>query len=176
MHQALYERANPSFSHVRLDQFQSWSLDPRNFFYVLLYKRSFLGLFFALSLKPETFNDLINYNRQKISITEADIANPEEEKSIYLLSSFSLDNGVLSLLFSRLYAYLIINQETLREIGLITTQKDIEKLVERMNFRHRNKLDDEGKALHSYTATLDEMVRAEEFIRALFPKKHCKEI
>ena len=175
IHQVLHEKVNPPFSRVGLDQFRKWNLNPQNFFYVLLYKNSFLGLIFALNLKPSVFDQLIAMQKRKNELTQDDFADPDETGSIYLLSSFSLDASVTTLLITRLYAYLVINQEQIQDIGLITAQRDVQKLANRMNFQHRDVLDNEGMQLRSYSAPLQEMIRGEEFIRALFPRKSCEE-
>jgi transcriptional regulator with XRE-family HTH domain len=175
VHQILHEKVNPPFSRVGLDQFRKWNLDPQNFFYVLLYKNTFLGLFFALNLKPSVFDQLIAMQKRKIDLTQDDFIDPDETGSIYLLSSFSLDASVTTMLIRRLYAYLVVNQDHIKDIGLITAQSDIQRLAERMSFRHQDILSDAEMELHSYSAALQEMIRGEDFVRALFPKKSCVE-
>jgi hypothetical protein len=125
IHQVLHEKANPPFSRDRLEQFQKWSLNPQNFFYALMYKRSFLGLLFALDLKSSVFDQLIALKKRKSDITEDDFIAPGETGSIFLLTSFSLDANVTTMLIIRLYAYLVINQDRIKDIGLITALSDV---------------------------------------------------
>ena len=176
IHQILHEKANPPFSRVGLDQFQKRNLNPQNFFYVMLYKNTFLGLFFALNLKPSVFDQLIAMQKRKVDLTQNDFIDPGESGSFYLLSFFSLDTSVTTMLIRRLYTYLVVNQNHIEDIGLITAQSDIQRMAERMNFQHQDVLSDAGMELHSYGATLQEMIRGEDFIRALFPRKSCEEV
>jgi hypothetical protein len=173
LHQALYDDLIPDYAGVDLPHFKEWSLDPRHFFQILLYKDSFLGLLFALRLRPEAFEEIVHFRKHKRQITEEDFAAIDAPASFLILSAFSFHPRILSTLFLKLTTHIILHQRTTRKVGLTTTLADVERMADRMNLRHVNVWKTGGEEIHSYALEIRELLRGEEVLRALFPKKSC---
>ena len=174
VHQLLYDDIYDGFASVELERFKEWSLDPRHFFQVLLYKETFLGLLFALRLKETAFDELLDFRRGRASIAFDDIADFDEEGSLFILSSYAFHPKVLSILFMKLTAHLITHQESYHRLGLTTGLPEVERMVERIDMRHRNAFHgDVGEEIHSYSISLEELFRNEEILRTLFPRNEC---
>jgi hypothetical protein len=171
IHQALYDSVNSGFGKVGLERFREWSLDPRHLFQVLLYKDTVLGILFALRLKPEVFERILRFEQSKAQISPEDFAEIDEDSSLYVLSSFALHPRFLSILYMRLVAHLIVHQRTIRQFGLVTSLPEVERMADRMNLRHRAVRRDNDEEIHAYASTVKEMLRGEEVLRALFPRK-----
>ena len=171
LHQMIYQRLNPGFTAVSIEKFEKWSLRPGNFFQILLYKGMFLGLLFALRLKPETFEDIIHFRKRKNEISEKDFASMDEPASYYLLSAYALNRDFLAPLLARLYAHFLSHEKSIEKIGFITMQDDLLRLGNRLkleNILHRNI---EGERVYSMAASLPQMMRGEEILRILFPRR-----
>jgi len=171
IHLNLHTHINPPFSRLSLEQFETWSLHPDSFFYVVLYKRTFLGLLFAQRLKWESYLDLMEFRRQKNDLTLEDLADAHEEAGINLIAHFSFDSRVTSMLMVRLYAYLIAHQETIREVGIYTPLEDLHRVAERMNLQPRHVRQIDGHRYKAYRNTLHQVMACEGAMRLLFPKK-----
>ncbi len=175
VHQVLYESVNPNFTRVERRQFDQWCMDPRNFFYTLLYKNTFLGLLFALRLKKEPFDSLIALKKRKSDISSSDIADMEESASMYMLSSFSLDKSVSSMLFARFYAHVISHHKSIERIGVVTPRKDVGRLALRMNISFAgNMKKDDDEVIDAYSGTIFDLLSSREAIRMLFPRRGCR--
>jgi len=171
VHLNLHAHINPPFSRLSLEQFETWSLHPDSFFYVVLYKRTFLGLLFAQRLKWESYRELMEFRRRKNELTLDDLADADEEAGINLIAHFSLDSRVTSMLMVRFYAYLIAHQETIREVGIYTPLEDLHRVAERMNLPPRLIRQIDGHRYKTYRNTLEGIMASEGAMRLLFPKK-----
>jgi transcriptional regulator with XRE-family HTH domain len=171
VHQALYDSVNTGFARVELDKFREWSLDPRHLFHVLLYKDVILGLLFALRMKPESFEEVLRFERSKSQIDTEDFAELDAPSSLYILSSFALHPRFLSTLYLKLAAHLIVHQQTIEQVGLVTPLPEVERMADRMNLRHRAVWQEDDQEIHAYASTVKEMLRGEEVVRALFPRR-----
>lgn len=171
IHQALYDSINTGFARVEPEKFRAWSLDPRHLFHVLLYKDVVLGLLFALRMKPDSFEKILRFERSKSQIFSEDFAEIDAPSSLYILSSFALHPRFLSTLYLKLAAHLIVHQRTIRQVGLVTPLAEVERMADRMNLRRRAVRKENGEELRAYASTVKEMLRGEEVLRALFPRK-----
>jgi transcriptional regulator with XRE-family HTH domain len=171
VHQALYDSINTGFARVELDKFREWSLDPRHLFHVLLYKDVILGLLFALRMRPEAFEEVLRFQRSKSQIGSEDFAEINAPASLYILSSFALHPRFLSTLYLKLAAHLIVHQRTMEKVGLVTTLPEVERMADRMNLRRLASHGEGDERLHAYASTVKEMLRGEEVLRAIFPRK-----
>jgi transcriptional regulator with XRE-family HTH domain len=174
LHQNLHENLAPPHDRLSLEQLREWALHPESLFYVVLYKHTFLGLFFALRLRPERFEALMDFSLARPQLRTEDLARAGDEASILLLSLFALDSRVATLLLMRLYAHLIAHQDRIRELGLSTSLTEIERLVDRMELRvYRSRK--VGELTHvSYRNDLFNLLSNETAMRLLFPKESCQ--
>jgi transcriptional regulator with XRE-family HTH domain len=175
VHQNLYENLVPPYSRLRIEQLREWALHPSSLFYVTLYKRTALGLFFAVRLRPDPFDRLMAFEITKQELTTADFATEEEEGRILVLSLFSLDARVATLLLTRFYAHLITHQETTTEIGVATALPELEPVIEKIDLRVFGSKKAEGRTHLAYRNTLFNLLAGEGALHLLFPKKECPE-
>ncbi len=171
IHQSLYDSVNTGFAQVERSRFREWSLDPRHLFHVLLYKDVVLGLLFALRMRPEAFEEVLSFQRPKSRLDSGDFAGVDAPASLYILSFFALHPRFLSTLYLKLVTHLILRQRTMEKVGLVTTLPEVERLAARMNLRHLASYGQGDERLHAYANTFKEMLRGEEVLRAIFPRK-----
>ena len=89
INEMLHRSVNTPFTQVGLETFKRWMEYPGHLFTTVMYKESFLGLLFSLRLKPESFEEVMAFERMKADLTDEDFAAPHEEGSVYMLSFFS---------------------------------------------------------------------------------------
>jgi hypothetical protein len=175
IHQNLHENLVPPYNRLEIDRLREWAFHPESLFYVVLYKRTLLGLFFSVRLRPERFGALMEFRISRRELSVEDFAGEGEEASILLLSLFALDSRVASLLMMRFYAHLIAHQKSIRDVGLSTSLREIERLVERLDLRvHRSRKID-GITHVAYRNNLFNLLSGETAMRLLFPKSECPE-
>jgi transcriptional regulator with XRE-family HTH domain len=175
VHQSLHENLVPSYSRLELSQLREWALHPESLFYVVLYKRTFLGLLFAVRLQPERFEEIMAFRKMRRELTTEDFAREGERASILILSLFSLDSRVASLLLMRLYAHLAAHRRRIESVGLTSALQEVERMVERMDLRvhHSHKIEEETHV--AYRNDLFSLLSNETAMRLLFPKDECLE-
>jgi len=175
IHQNLHENLVPSYNRLRIEQLKAWALHPESLFFVVLYKHTLLGLFFSIRLRTECFDDLMSFRKMRRELSVEDFAREDEAASILLLSFFSLDSRVASLLLMRLYAHLVAHQNRIREVGLATSLPELERMVERMNLRVHGSKKIDGTTHIAYRNDLFNLLSNETAMRLLFPKEACRE-
>ena len=165
----LHIATTPLYSQLELEQFLSWSQHPSNLFLACEYKEGFVGLFFSLRLKQESFNKLLNFDMRKSEITEEDFASESEVGSDLLLSFYALNEKIASMLFVRHYAYLIAHQKSISEIGVITALDEVKKTVNNMNLSfYKSKKVDEQYVLEAFREKLGKVLATEYVIKMIF--------
>jgi len=169
----LHRSANTSFTRVDTEKFKVWIDYPGNLFLAVTYKTSFLGLLFTLRLKPGSFNKIIDFEMEKDALRKEDFAAPNEEGSVYLLSFFALSQEVATMLFRRLYAHLIANQEQTREAGFISSYEEAQALAQKLNLLRAGEHTCEGKQIIAFRSSLFSLMTSPMALRTLFPKHQC---
>jgi transcriptional regulator with XRE-family HTH domain len=169
----LHQGANTPFTQVSYAQFAQWIDHPGNLFIAVTYKASFLGLLFALRLKPKSFEKVLAFSMKKSDLKEADFAAPHEEGSLYLLSLFSLSPVVATLLFRRLYAHLIASQSTSREVGFVSSYEEAWTLAKRLGLDERDSVEMDKKTIKAFRTDLYTMMRTSQAIKIFFSKEPC---
>ena len=109
----LHQSLNHGSSQLSREQFKEWALHPDNLFLACEHKGTFLGLLFSARVKPEVLDRVVNFEMKKNEVTIDDFASFDEIGSMLLLSFFALNPKVATLLFIRLYAHLIANQNSI---------------------------------------------------------------
>ncbi len=175
IHQNLHENLVPSYSRLELRQLREWAYHPESLFYVTLYKQTFLGLLFGLRLRPEAFEEIMNFRKMRRELTIEEFAEPGAPASILLISLFSLDSRVASLLLMRLYAHLAAHRRQIESVGLTTALREVERLVDRMELRVYRSKRIEGRTHIAYRSDLFTLLSGETAMRLFFPKEECPE-
>ena len=172
----LHRNANHDFTQISLDQFKSWSMHPSNLFLACEYKQNFLGLFFAIRLKPESFDKIMNFTMQKREITQKDFASFDEMGCNYALSFYAANNKVATRLFIRYYAHLISNQKKIEEVGVATSYSDVVKITEGMNLhKHKSATMEDGTEVGSYRQNLSKIFASQKVVKMIFAQQECPE-
>ena len=172
----LHKAANHEYAQISIEQFKEWALHPSNLFLACEYKDGFLGLFFTIRLKPETFNKVLNFEMKKSDITVDDFASFDEMGCNYMLSFYALNHKVATMLFIRYYAHLIANQKSISEIGVVTALDEVKKVVNNMNLHyHSSKITDDNVKIKSYRQTLSNVLASENAVKMLLSKQDCPE-
>ena len=172
----LHQSLNHESSQLSREQFKEWALHHSNLFLACEHKGTFLGLLFAARVKPEVLDKIVNFKMKKNEVTEDDFASFDEEGSMLLLSFFSLNQKVATLLFIRLYAHLISNQKHIVDIGGITNSDEAKKLVSNMNLKYQNsKVTEDSIKIIGYKQSLSNVLASEYSVKMLLSKQECPE-
>lgn len=169
----LHRGVNTPFTRVDTLQFKEWIDHPGNLFAAVTYRTGFLGLLFALRLKPESFDALLRFERKKSDLAPEDFAAPNEEGSVYMLSFFAISQEVATMLFRRFYAHLIANQERTKEAGFISSFEEAQALARRLNLGSAGRKKHEGTEILAFRSDLFALMTSSMALKALFPKPGC---
>ena len=165
------------FNGLGSAQLESWALHNSNSFYGCEYKGEFFGLLFALRLKPEAFEKMMNFEMREKDLKNEDFASFEEQGSNLLLSFFAMNDKAASLLFIRYYAHLIAHQKIIENVGLVLIMEDAKRLLGKMNLTHSASFDrGEESKLESYRETLSNFLACEYVVKMILsPAPSCPE-
>jgi len=167
----LHKSINTPLTRVEEKQFKTWIENPANLFVAVTYKSSFLGLLFALRLKPEIFDAILRLQKRKADLKEEDFAAIDEDGSVYLLSFFALSPHIATQLFRRYYAHLVAYQQNTRETGFVSSFEEALLLAERFGLHQNGETESDGETVLAYRADLFDAMRSTTALKVLFPKK-----
>lgn len=171
MPQSIIEGLTSNYFAITQEHLKAWALHPGNLFLVAQNNSDFIGMFFSLRLKPNSFKKVIAFEMKVTELSDKDFADFEEEACNMPFSFFAYNDKVASLLFLRYYAHLISNQDTIIEVGTTPLLEGGKKLVEKMHLKHiENK-----EALSSYSAPIEDVLINEEVLKMIFLKQECPE-
>ena len=112
----------------------------------------------------------------KKEIAENDFASFEEQGSMLLLSFFAMNPKVATLLFIRLYAHFIANQNNIVDIGGITNSDEAKKLISNMNLQYHNSMTTKDNVkMTAYKQSLSDILASEYAVKMLLSKQECPE-
>jgi len=169
----LHQSVNTGFTKVELANFKRWLEHPAHLFSAVTYRSSFLGLLFALRLKPDSFRKILGFSLKKNELDDKDFASPDEEASIYLLSMFSFSQEVAAMLFNRLFAYLVAHQKNTDELGFLSSFDEAQLLAESMSLKPVSRHFEDNVNIISYRNDLFTLMKSPLGIQTLFPRKEC---
>ena len=165
--------SNP-FTDISQEQAKEWALHPDSLFLVCEYKESLLGWFFSIKLKPETFEKYMNFEINKSDITVNDFASHDEKGSLLMGSFFAMHDKAATMMLIRYYAHLIANQNTIVEMGGITSLDEAKRIVLKMNIQlYKSKTTQDNIVLESYRQTLFNVLVSEHAVQMLLSKQEC---
>ncbi len=172
----LHQSFNHELTQITRKQFKEWALHPDNLFLACEHKGSFLGLFFTARLKPEVFNEILDFKMKKSEITASDFASFDEMGSHLMLSFYAVNEKAATMLLIRYYAHLIANQKHIAEIGGVTINDEAKKIVSNMNLHYyTSKTTDDNVKIEAYRQTLANILASENAVKMLLVKQECPE-
>jgi transcriptional regulator with XRE-family HTH domain len=174
LHAMLHRSANTPLTRVDTEKFARWMEHPGNLFVAVTFEENLLGLLFTLRLKPESFERILRFELKKNDLQEKDFAQMDERADIYLLSFFALSSDVATLLFRRFYASVIAMQERIGHVGMITSYPEAKRLGIDLGLQEAGKIEDEGKTVVAYRASVEAFMLSDTALRTLFPKGGCR--
>jgi hypothetical protein len=175
-HMLIHQNFNHQFTQVSRQQFREWAFHPESLFLACEYKDNFLGLFFSIRIKPDSFDKILNFEMKKSEISENDFVSSCKSGSNLILSFFAMNEKVATLLFVRYYAYLIANQKYIDEIGGVTIQDEAKKIVSNMNLYYDgSKVMDDNVKIDAYRQTLPNVLASENSVKMLLSRGECPE-
>lgn len=163
------------YMHTSKEQIEEWSLHPSSLFLVCEYKDTFLGVFFSLKVKPEIFDKLVNFKMQNRDLTVDDFASADEPGSILMLSFFAMNDKSAIMLIIRYVAHLIANQNTILEIGTVTSNDEAIKLTDRVDMQHHASITEDNQKIQSLRQTLPNVLASEYVLKMLLSQQSCPE-
>jgi len=159
-----------NYSKIQAEQFRDWSTHPSSFFLVCEYEKQFFGLLFALRLKPDIFNKIINFEMEEADLNSSHFANNNEDGCSYIIEFFAQSQEVASSLLIKYYTYLIANQSSILKIGVYSMMKEGKKIIERMNLSLKKELVRDESIFSSYEASLSDVLINETLLKMIFTK------
>ncbi|WP_201352059.1 helix-turn-helix domain-containing protein [Hydrogenimonas urashimensis] len=166
----MIDETNSPYTRVSAERLKRWMAYPDHLFVAAAYKDTFLGFFFMLRLKPESFDALMRFKKRKNELKEEDFAMAGEPACIYLLAFFSLTQQIGTLLSARLYAHLIAHQSEIEEVGFVSSMPETVRIAQNMPLEHTDTYTDGDTAINAYRNDLFAMLSSETMIRILFSK------
>ncbi len=168
---AVIENLTDNAYNLSFENIKEWALHPSNLFLLSEYKNQFAGILFALRLKPDIFQKIINFELELRDITKNDFANFDEMGCNMPISFFAYNEKSSTLLIVRYYAHLIANQDVILELGALPVLDSARKIVEKMNMKeYKKKIVPKG-VLTSYHASLSEALINESVLKMIFQKQ-----
>lgn len=173
MPQSIFEGLTSNYFNISIDLLKLWSLNPNNLFLVAQTNNEFVGMFFVLRIKPQSFKKLLAFEMFANEITDENFANFEEEACVFPIAIFAYNDKVATLLYLRYYAHLIANQDTIIEVGTTPLLKGGKKLLEKMHLTHLLDKQVDGKVLSAYSSSLEDVLINEDVLKMIFVKQEC---
>ena len=172
----LHKSSNHEVSQLSKDQFREWAMHPDNMFLACEDNGTFLGLLFAVRIKPSILTKIVNFEIPRNKITKNDFASFDEKGSYMLLSFFALNKKVATLLFIKLYAHFIANQKNIVDIGGITNSDEAKKLIANMNLEYQKSITtSDNVKITGYIQSLNNVLASEYAVKMLLSKQECPE-
>ena len=172
---AVIENLTDNVYNLSFENIREWALHPSNLFLLSEYKGKFAGILFTLRLKPEVFNNIINFESELKDIRMEDFAQFDEVGCNLPMAFFAYNDKSSTLLILRYYAHLIANQDVIKEVGSTPLLDGAKKIVQKINLKiHKNKEVPQG-TLSSYYAPLSDVLINESVMKMIFRKQECPE-
>jgi len=128
------------------------------------YKNQYFGHAFFIYLKQEIYTKVMSFEMDYMDITYEDLASKDEQASYFSMGLFAMNEKAIALLFVRFYAYLIIGQKKILEIGTLISDKDAVNVAENFGLKESTTKQD----LIAYSATTKEVLLTEQIVKMLF--------
>jgi len=164
------------FTRQNKHRIKEWAMHPGSIFPVCEYKNTIIGYSFAIKLKPESFEKVLNLEIGVNDIDVDDFAGKDELGSIFLISFYALSDKAAALLLVRQYAYLIAHQKSIEEVGRLSFVNEKGKGGRIANLDQSVCREFEDGTTHcSFRQSLPKIFATETVLRMIFPKQECSE-
>ena len=154
---------------------EAFANNKNNYFLVCELNNQYMGHFFILRLKPEVFDDLINFRRDNHSIMQDDIASLDDVGCYYFYGLFAMSDQVISLFFVAFYSYLIHFQDETLNLGVIAASKDGKRMARNMNMENVSSKERHNLDYQSFQASLKMILLNDNVVKMLFNPESCPE-
>ena len=166
----MLETTATPYDRVGETELKRWMNCPDHLFTVVVYRDTFLGLFFSLRLKPESFEKVLAFEKRKWELGEEDWATARERCSILPVAFHALTQPVGTLLMARLYAHLLAHQEEVEAVGFVSSLRETEKVAENMGLRCIGEREVGETRLHAYRGDLYDLFASPLIVKSLFER------
>lgn len=166
----IFESLTNNYYEFSVDIFLSWAKNKNNLFVVSEYQGQFFGMLFAVSVKPEVFEDILLFKRDLKTLNEEDFTQGDEKGCSFPLTFFAYNQKSASLLYLHYYAYLITHQESILEVGMTVRLESVVKLVDKIELKKYHRDTTQERARTSYKSSLEDILLREDVFRMLFTK------
>lgn len=172
---SIIENLTGNTYNLDFETLKSWALNPSNLFLISEYKGEFHGMLFTLRVKPEVFEQIIDFEKEIADISDDDFADFDELGCNLPMAFFAFNDKSSTLLILRYYAHLIANQNSIQSIGTTPLLDGAKKILQKMNLKfYKDKVVKDG-TISSYRASLKEVLINERVLKMLFQKQECPE-
>ncbi len=167
---------NKDLTGLGPDDYMRWALLPGNRFWVCEFGGEMMGLLFVLKLKRSAFGEIMDGLKSEKELQENDFALDDELGSSYIISFFSLNQKVASMLFVRFYAYLISHQKNIAEVGAATMMNDGEKLIDSIDIPlyKTNFIFGDNSGVRFFRANLKDFLSTPKVIKMIMTEQECQ--
>ena len=166
----MLETAAAPYDRVGEAELKRWMDCPDHLFTVVVYRDTFLGLFFSLRLKPESFEKVLTFEKRKKELDEEDWATAPERCSILSVAFHALTQPVGTLLMARLYAHLLAHQEEIEAVGFVSSLRETERVAENMGLRCVGEKELQEHRLCAYRGDLYDLFASPLIVKTLFER------
>ncbi|MEA3521774.1 MAG: hypothetical protein U9R50_02235, partial [Campylobacterota bacterium] len=172
---SVIENLTGNVYNLNFETIKSWAEHPSNLFLLSKYQGQFYGLLFALRLKPDIFQKIIDFTMNIKDINDNDFAGFDEMGSNFPIAFFAYNDKSSTLMMLRYYAHLIANQDIIAHVGTTPLLDGAKKIVQKMHLKHyKDKKVTQG-LLSSYSAPLSDVLINEAVLKMIFQKQICPE-
>lgn len=149
--------------------------NPANHFSICEYDGDYYGHFFAIKLKPESFQKTMDFEILLSEIQPSHIAKADEPGCYFFFGFFGMSELVISMLWVNFYSWVIKQQNLIQQMGAIITSKEGEMIAKNMNTENYQDFQLNGMTYHSFKATTEQMLITENVVKMLFNPESCPE-
>lgn len=171
----IHKSLTDNYMQLQEDHLRSWALHPSNLFLVVEYQTQLFGMLFALRLKPEVFEKVLNFEMNLHEISDNDFASFDEVGCNMPFLFFAYSDRVAALLMLRYYAHLIANQDVISEVGALSFHDEGRKLLSRFHLQPCKNVPAPLKSLASHRGSIDDVLVNEDVLKMIFLKQECPE-
>ncbi len=175
MPHSIYKGFTKDIFLIGKEDFKAWALHPSNLFLLCEHKNQFMGMFFSLRLKPESFQKLMSFEVKLAELSDEDFAGFDEVGCNYISFFFAYSDRSAALLLLRYYAHLIANQSVIAEVGTLVRLEGGRKAAERLHLQAFQKQPIQTETVTSHRAPLEDVLINEEVMKMIFQKQECPE-
>ncbi len=172
---SVIENLTDNFYNLSFNTIKEWALHPSNLFLLSEYKNEYAGMLFSLRLKPDIFQNIINFEIELKDITLDDFASYDEIGCSFPIAFFAYNDKSSTLLFLRYYAHLIANQDVIKDVGTTPLLNGAKKIVQKMNMREYKEKKVSQGTLTSFSSPLCDVLINESVMKMIFQKQDCPE-